>query len=115
MRTSVLAVLAFAAAVLPRAAEACFIHSPLPVELVEDHITIDVSGGIAVKQYTCTFLNPNPQAVVGGTCFMEFEPDAQIDELKLRLEGREVQAEIVDAEKAKKVFQKIVAEGGSPA
>jgi len=112
-----LAILLAVAAALAAApfAYACFIHSPLPVELIEDHITITITDNIAVKQYTCTFYNPNPQAVVGGTCYMEFEAGAQIDKLTLKLDGKEVEAEMLDAEKAKKVFQEIVAKGGSTA
>lgn len=104
-----------AALVATTPVQACFIHSPLPVELVEDIITIDITDNIAVKQYTCTFFNPNAQAVVGGTCYMEFEADAQIDKLTLQLDGKEVQAEMLDAEKAKKVFSEIAARGGKTA
>ncbi len=95
--------------------DACFIHSPLPVELIEDHITIKVKDRIAIKTYTCTFFNPNRQAVNGGTCYMEVEPGAQVDNMKLRIGDHEVQADILDVEKAKKVFQEIIAKGGSPA
>jgi Ca-activated chloride channel homolog len=104
-----------AAIVATTPVQACFIHSPLPVELIEDHITIDITDNIAVKQYTCTFFNPNAQAVVGGTCYMEFEADAQIDKLTLNLDGKEVEAEMIDAEKAKKVFAEIAARGGKTA
>ncbi len=110
-----IAVVIACVAVAKLESSACFIHSPLPVELIEDHITIDVTEQIAVKTYTCTFYNPNNQAVVGGTCYMEVEPGAQVDNLKLKLGDQEVQADILDAEKAKKVFQEIVAKGGSPA
>ncbi|KAF0242523.1 MAG: hypothetical protein FD180_3865 [Planctomycetota bacterium] len=104
-----------AAIVATTPVHACFIHSPLPIELIEDHITIDITDNIAVKQYTCTFFNPNAQAVVGGTCYMEFEADAQIDKLTLQLGDKEVQAEMLDAEKAKKVFSEIAARGGKTA
>ena len=83
--------------------------------MIEDHITIDITDNIAVKQYTCTFFNPNAQSVVGGTCYMEFEADAQIDKLTLKLGDKEVQAEMLDAEKAKKVFSEIAARGGKTA
>lgn len=46
---------------------------------------------------------------------MEFEAGAQIDKLTLQLGDKEVEAEMLDAEKAKKVFQEIQARGGSPA
>ncbi|MCE9582671.1 MAG: VIT and VWA domain-containing protein [Planctomycetes bacterium] len=116
MRRFLAAVVAAAAlAAIAPFVHACFIHSPLPVELIEDHITIDITDNIAVKQYTCTFFNPNAQAVVGGTCYMEFEADAQIDKLSMQLGDHEVQAEMLDAEKAKKVFAEIAAKGGKTA
>jgi Ca-activated chloride channel family protein len=115
MRAATLLAIALAPLAMHSIVEGCFIHSPLPVELIEDHITIDVTDQIAVKQYTCTFFNPNAQAVVGGTCYMEVEPGAQVDKMTLQLEGKEVQAEILDSEKAKKVFQEILNRGGSPA
>ena len=90
--------------------------APRPVAtVIEDHITINVKDQIAIKTYTCTFFNPNASAVVGGTCYMEVEPGAQVDRMSLRMGEKEVEAEILDSEKAKKVFQQILAKGGSPA
>ncbi|MCC7419538.1 MAG: hypothetical protein IT428_04615, partial [Planctomycetaceae bacterium] len=55
---------------------ACFIRSIQPVQVWLDHIHVDVTDQVATKTYDCTFLNPNSQAVVGGTCYMELEPGA---------------------------------------
>ncbi len=46
---------------------ACFMRSPQPVQVWLDHINIDITDQVAVKTYSCTFKNPNPRAVVGGT------------------------------------------------
>jgi Ca-activated chloride channel family protein len=109
--------LAAAAVVLggTAAGRACFMRSLQPVQVWLDHIHVDVVDGVAVKTYDCTFLNPNPQAVVGATCYMELEPGAQVDDMSVLVDGKEFKAEILDVEKAKQVFTDIVKNGGSPA
>lgn len=97
------------------AGRACFMRSIQPVQVWLDHIHVDVTDGVAVKTYDCTFLNPNPQAVVGATCYMELEPGAQVDDMSVLVDGKEFKAEILDVEKAKQVFTDIVKNGGSPA
>ena len=95
--------------------DACFMRSPMPVQVWLDHVTVDITDQVAVKTYNCTFKNPNPRAVVGGTCYMELEPGAQVDNMSVLVDGKEMRAEILDVEKAKKVFNDIVKKGGSPA
>ena len=97
------------------AARACFMRSPQPVQVSMDHITVDVVNNVAVKTYHCTFRNPNGGAIVGGTCYMELEPGAQVDNMTVLVDGRETQAEILDVDKAREVFEDIVRNGGSPA
>ena len=97
------------------AAVACFMRSPLPVQVSADHIEIDIHDQVAVKRYQCVFYNPNPQAVVGGECFMEVEPGAQVDNMTLTIGGKEVKAELLTQKKANQVFLDIVKKGGSPA
>src|SRR5262245_34220102 len=96
-------------------ADACFMQSIQPVQVWLDHIHVDITDQVAVKTYNCTFLNPNAQAVVGGTCYMELEPGAQVDDMSVLVNGKELKAEILDVEKAKEVFNDIVKNGGSPA
>ena len=95
--------------------EACFMRSQQPVQVWLDHINVDIKDNVAVKTYRCTFKNPNSVAVVGGTCYMELEPGAQVDNMSVMVDGKELKAEILDTEKAKSVFTEIVKEGGSPA
>ena len=42
-----------------RPAEACFVRSPLPVQVWLDHIHVDIIEQVAVKTYHCTFKNSN--------------------------------------------------------
>lgn len=94
---------------------ACFMRSPQPVQVWLDHIDVEIRDQVAVKTYNCTFKNPNPQAVVGGECYMELEPGAQVDDMSVWVDGKEMKAEILDVDKAKSVFTDIVKNGGSPA
>ena len=96
-------------------ASACFMTSPQPVQVWLDHIHVDITDQVAVKTYHCTFKNPNGNAIVGGTCYMELEPGAQVDNMAVVVNGKEAKAEILDVEKANQVFAEIVKQGGSPA
>ncbi|WP_166820127.1 VIT and vWA domain-containing protein [Thalassoroseus pseudoceratinae] len=100
---------------LPRVSPACFMRSPQPVQVWLDHIHVEITNGIAVKTYNCTFKNLNAQAIVGGECYMELEPGAQVDDMSVWVDGKEMKAEILDVAKAKEVFADIVQKGGSPA
>ena len=113
--TTVTLVLFAALAVPASQSQACFMRSPLPVQVWLDHIQINITDQVAVKTYDCTFRNNNRRAVVGGTCYMELEPGAQIDNMSVLVDGKEMKAEILDVEKAKKIFTDIVKNGGSPA
>ncbi len=97
------------------AAQACFMISPQPVQVWLDHIHVDIVDQVAVKTYNCTFRNPNSQAIVGGTCYMELEPGAQVDDMSVWVNGQEMRAEILDVDKAKQVFADLVKKGHSPA
>jgi Ca-activated chloride channel family protein len=95
--------------------QACFMRSLQPVHVWLDHIDVTIKDQVAVKKYDCTFRNPNPVVVTGATCFMELEPGAHVDNMKVLVDGKEYQAEILDVKKAKEVFNDIVKRGGSPA
>ena len=108
----IVAILLFAA---PPTGFACFMYSPQPVQVWLDHVQVDVRDQVAVKFYDCTFKNPNPQAIVGATCYMELEPGAKVDNMSVIVDGKETEAEILSLDKANKVFKDIVKNGGSPA
>jgi Ca-activated chloride channel family protein len=114
-RITVTALAAAAVFAVSSVASACFMRSPLPVQVWLDHIHVDITDQVAVKTYDCTFKNPNPQAVVGGVCYMELEPGSQVDNMTVTVNGQKMEAEILSVEKANEVFNDIVKHGGSPA
>ena len=114
-RALALLVLAGMAAGVVQHSEACRMRLIQPVQVWLDHINVDITDQVAVKTYNCTFKNPNARTVVGGTCYMELEPGAQVDDMSVLVDGKEMKAEILDVEKAKQVFTDIVKNGGSPA
>ncbi len=94
---------------------ACFMRASQPVQVWLDHIEVEINNQVARKTYNCTFKNPNPVPVNGATCYMELEPGAHVEDMRVEVDGKELVAEILDVEKAKTVFNEMVAEGGSPA
>lgn len=96
-------------------AQACFCRATQPVHVYLDHIKVTIQDQVAVKTYDCTFKNPNASFITGATCYMELEPGAQVDDMTVLVDGKEMRADILGVEEAKKVFQDIVKEGGSPA
>jgi Ca-activated chloride channel family protein len=94
---------------------ACFMRANQPVQVWLDHIEVTIKDQVAVKTYDCTFKNPNPVVVTGATCYMELEPGAHVDNMKVEVNGKVMEAEILDVKKANEVFNDIVKRGGSPA
>jgi Ca-activated chloride channel family protein len=94
---------------------ACFMRANQPVQVWLDHIEVDIRDQVAVKTYDCTFKNPNPVVVTGATCYMELEPGAHVDNMKVEVNGKVMEAEILDVKKANEIFNDIVKRGGSPA
>ncbi|HUG17399.1 MAG TPA: VIT and VWA domain-containing protein, partial [Planctomycetaceae bacterium] len=101
--------------VLAASAQACFMRAPLPVQVWMDHINVDIVNDVASKTYDCVFKNPNAQAVIGGECYMELEPGPFVEKMTVTVDGKTMEAEILDVKKANEVFQDIVRRGGSPA
>lgn len=95
---------------------ACWVHTaqPKPIELLEDHVRISIKENIATKVVTMTFHNPNSQ-VTEGEYFMEIEPGAVVDKFSVKVDGKELTGELLDAEKAKKIYESIVQQKKDPA
>jgi len=107
---------ALAALFAAPSAEACFVRSPQPVQVWMDHVHVDIVDQVAVKTYDCVFKNLNRRRfVVGGTCYMELEPGAQVDNMSVTVDGKTMKAEILDVKRANEVFADIVKKGGNPA
>src|SRR6266480_6720485 len=116
LRKSLLAALAVVAVLSAGSATyACFMRANQPVQVWLDHIEVVIKDQVAVKTYDCTFKNPNPVVITGAECFMELEPGAHVDNMRVDVNGKVMEAEILDVKKANEIFNDIVKRGGSPA
>src|SRR5437588_12732709 len=78
------------------ASYACFMRANQAVQVWLDHIEVVIKDQVAVKTYDCTFKNPNPVVVTGAECFMELEPGAHVDNMRVDVNGKVMEAEILD-------------------
>ncbi len=111
-------------------AEACRIiirpphppHRPPPprapalvaLEHVELHEEVAVRDQVAVHTLRATFHNPHP-AVVEGTYYLEMDANADVSRFTMLCNGKELVAELLDAQKARTIYQNIVRQMRDPA
>lgn len=119
MKNILLALCALAVATLasPRPADAIRIFTDQPgvIELLETHAWMEIRENIATKRFRMVFHNPNRAPNTEATFFMDLEPDQKVDRLKVKIAGKETEAEILDQEKARKIYEEIVRKKKDPA
>lgn len=107
-----------AAAVLSRRADAAWIRVEdrdgiQPVQLVEEHVSVEIRDGAARITTRPVFFNPNYQ-VLEGEFLMELDPGDAVEGFSMTMGGRKVEAELLDASKARQVYEGIVAKMRDP-
>ncbi|MBI2933408.1 MAG: VWA domain-containing protein [Planctomycetes bacterium] len=108
--TFVVATLAIACQVIPRDPPERFgtiVHKRFEV-------SVTVRDQVADVTVRPTFHNPN-SFVVEGTYFLALPADAQVQDFKLLIGGKEFEAELLDAQKARQIYQQIVQKQRDPA
>ncbi|MFH1900743.1 MAG: VIT domain-containing protein [Candidatus Omnitrophota bacterium] len=83
---------------------------PTPVKAIEtkEHrADITISGQLACVDVDAVFHNPN-SSQVEGTYFFPLPADVVVNQFSLFINGKEVNAELLDAERALKVYEDIV-------
>jgi Ca-activated chloride channel family protein len=88
------------------------IWAPLEVNLVQIKTTID-------DQYATTFIdqefyNPNPQRLE-GTFILPVPKGATINKFSMEIDGKKVEAELLDSTKARQIYEDIVRKLKDPA
>lgn len=84
------------------------------VRLVEKHITGEIKDQTCEIQVISTFLNPN-QYQVEGTYLFPLPHDASVNEFKMLMGDTEVKGELLDAKKAREIYESIVRKNHDPA
>ncbi len=74
---------------------------------------IDITDNVAKVSVAATFYNPNG-GVMEGTYFFPIEPDAVIRDFSMLINGKEQKAELLDADKARQIYEDIVRQMKDP-
>lgn len=86
----------------------------IPLAVREHKVTVTVTDRIAVTEVDQVFVNPNPRALE-GTYLFPLPPGAAIDKFSMWIDGKEIGAELLDAAKARAIYEGIVRSMRDPA
>jgi Ca-activated chloride channel family protein len=121
---ALLAALVLAATAVPALADGFIVVPPAPPETphlrnvplwVRSHaVTVKVEGRVAVTTVDQVFVNPNPRALE-GTYLFPLPEGAAIDRFSMWIDGKEMSAELLDAVKARGIYEGIVRQMRDPA
>jgi Ca-activated chloride channel family protein len=85
-----------------------------PLEITYHHVNVKINGQIATTVVDQEFYNPNPQRLE-GTYLFPVPKGAQIDKFSMEIGGRQVEAELLAADKARSIYEDIVRKLRDPA
>ncbi|HEX9047933.1 MAG TPA: VIT domain-containing protein [Verrucomicrobiae bacterium] len=85
-----------------------------PLEVAYHHVKVKIDGQVAVTTVDEEFYNPNPQRLE-GTYLFPAPKDSHIDKFAMDIGGKQVQAELLPADKARQIFEDIVRKMRDPA
>ena len=89
-------------------------HAFAPLEVREHHVVVTIHDQLAVTEVDQTFFNPNGQRLEGDYLF-PVPKGAKIDAFSMDIDGRMTEAELLDADKARKIYEDIVRRMKDPA
>jgi Ca-activated chloride channel homolog len=85
-----------------------------PLEVKYHHVTVKITDQIAITEIDQSFYNP--QAVrLEGTYMFPLPKGVEIDKFTMDIDGKPVAAELLDADKARKIYEDIVRKMRDPA
>lgn len=85
-----------------------------PLEVVYHHVNVQVAGQIARTDIDQEFFNPNNQRLE-GTYLFPVPKGAQLNKFTMEIDGKQVEAELLPADKARKIYEDIVRKMKDPA
>ena len=85
-----------------------------PLEVTYHRVTVDINDQVAVTSVDQEFYNPNPQRLE-GTYLFPLPAGAHIDKFSMDVNGRMQDAELLDADKARGIYEEIVRKYRDPA
>ncbi|MFC2102881.1 VIT domain-containing protein [Bacteroidota bacterium] len=88
--------------------------TPYPLEVVYHHVNVTINGNIAETSIAQEFYNPSDMLLEGYYIF-PIPKGAVIKDFSMVINGEEVQAELLDATKARQIYEDIVRQIKDPA
>lgn len=85
-----------------------------PLEVTYHHVNVQINGQVATTAVDQEFYNPNPSRLE-GTYLFPVPKGAQIDKFTMEIGGKQVEAELLSADKARKIYEDIVRKAQDPA
>jgi len=85
-----------------------------PLEVTYHHVNVKIDGQVATTSVDQEFYNPNPSRLE-GTYLFPIPKGAQIDRFTMDIGGRQVEAELLPAAKARQIYEDIVRKARDPA
>ena len=86
----------------------------LPLEVREHHVSVAIKGQVATTSIDQVFYNPSGQRLE-GTYIFPIPEGAQIDKFLMDVNGKMTAAELLDAKKARSIYEEIVRKAKDPA
>lgn len=90
------------------------VHVFAPLEVTYHHVNVKIDGQIATTSVDEEFYNPNSQRLE-GTYVFPVPKGAQIDKFTMEIGGKQVEAELLAADKARGIYEDIVRKLRDPA
>jgi Ca-activated chloride channel family protein len=90
------------------------IPTPFPLEVVYHRVNIEINGQVAITNIDQEFYNPTARRLEGYYLF-PMPSNAVIKKFSMYVNGKEMQAELLDAKKARKIYEDIVRKQRDPA
>ena len=89
-------------------------HAFAPLEVRRHHVTVTIRGQVATTEVDQAFFNPN-DARLEGTYLFPVPRGAKIDSFAMDIDGKLTGAELLDAAKARSIYEDIVRRAKDPA
>src|ERR1017187_9492938 len=85
-----------------------------PLEVTYHHVNVKINDQVATTSVDEEFYNPNPQQLE-GTYLFPVPKGAQINKFAMDIGGKQVEAELLPADKARRIYEDIVRKLKDPA
>ncbi|HSI35039.1 MAG: VIT domain-containing protein, partial [Phycisphaerae bacterium] len=85
-----------------------------PLEVSYHHVTVDIRDNVATTSVDQEFVNPN-SLQLEGTYLFPLPPGAHIDKFSMDVNGKQQEAELLPADKARAIYESIVRQRKDPA